>query len=81
MCGQEGYFGTSAFSCVLDIDALSTIKAEAQSLIEPEKIIEEAFMGANQSANPCSIKNLTIPTNAQNIIQTNMGDVTDEVLF
>ena len=81
MCGQEGYFGTSAFSCVLDIDALSTIKAETQTLIEPEKIIEEAFMGANQSDNPCSIKNLTIPTNAQNIIQTNMGNVTDEVLF
>ena len=32
MCGQEGYFGTSAFSCVLDTDALSAIKAETQNL-------------------------------------------------
>ena len=81
MCGQEGYFGTSAFSCVLDTDALSTIKAETQNLIDADKLIEEAFMGTVKTDNPCSITNLTIPNNIHHITPSNMGNVTDEIMF
>lgn len=81
MCGQEGYFGTSAFSCVLDTDALSAIKAETQTLFNADKVIEEAFMGLNQTDNPCSIVNLTIPSNVHHIKPSNMGDVSDVAIF
>ena len=80
MCGQEGYFGTSAFTCILDIAALSEIKAETQVLIDSEKIIEDAFIGLNKSTNPCSISSLTIPNNIQDITPSSMGEVTDEIL-
>ena len=81
MCGQEGYFGTSAFTCILDIAALSEIKAETQVLIDSEKIIEDAFIGLNKSTNPCSISSLTIPNNIQDITPSSMGEVTDEILL
>ena len=81
MCGQEGYFGTSAFSCVLDTDALSAIKAETQNLVDSDKLIEEAFMGVSQADNSCSISNLTIPNNIHHIRPSDMGNVTDALLF
>lgn len=81
MCGQEGYFGTSAFSCVLDTDAMSVIKAETQTMFNADKLIEEAFMGVSQKDNPCSIINLTIPNNVHHIKPSNMGDVSDAALF
>jgi len=75
MCGQEGFFGTSAFSCVLDTDAFSTIKAETQKLTDAEKEIQEAFSGHLASDNPCSISNLIMPSNVTHIKATNMGDI------
>lgn len=77
MCGQDGYFGTSAFSCVLDTDAMSTIKAETQELIDAEFAIDEAFAGLGRSEDPCSINNLTIQSNVQHIKPINMGEIHD----
>ena len=76
MCGQEGFFGTSAFSCLLDTAAMSSIKAETQELIDKEQIIENAFGGF--SDDPCSISNLTIPNNIYNIQSEDMGNLADD---
>ena len=77
MCGQEGYFGTSAFSCILDTDAMSSIKSETQELFDAESAIDEAFMGLGRTEDPCSINNLTIPTNVQHIKSIEMGIIND----
>ena len=77
MCGQQGFFGTNAFSCVLDIDAMAAIKAEDQSLVDDQEEIAAAFKGLAPSDDPCSITNLTIPTNVQHIQATDLGAVAD----
>lgn len=75
MCGQEGFFGTSAFSCVLDTDAFSSIKAETQYLVDADKAIQDAFMGHSATDDPCSIANLLIPSNVSHIKPSKMGTV------
>lgn len=75
MCGQEGFFGTSAFSCVLDTDAFSSIKAETQHLVYADKAIQDAFMGHNATDDPCSIANLLIPSNVSHIKPSKMGTI------
>jgi len=75
MCGQQGFFGTSAFSCVLDTDAFSTIKAETQHLVDTDKAIQDAFMGHGATDDPCSISSLLIPSNVSHIKASKMGDI------
>jgi len=77
MCGQEGYFGTSAFSCVLDTDLLSEITSETLELVDVPKAIDEAFADLGSTDNPCSTSNLNIQTNAHNIIAEDMGMIDD----
>ena len=78
MCGQQGFFGTNAFSCVLDTDAMASIKAEVQTLVDQQEEIAAAFKGLAPSDDPCSIANLTIPTNVQHIQATDLGAVADD---
>ena len=74
MCGQEGYFGTSAFQVILDYDKITQIKAdELEDNENIEKVIETGFEGYNNADDECSIGKLTIHTNASNITQTDMG--------
>lgn len=75
MCGQEGFFGTSAFSCVLDTDSFSSIKAETQDLVDADKAIQDAFMGHSATDDPCSITNLLIPSNVSHIKPSKMGTI------
>lgn len=75
MCGQEGFFGTSAFSCVLDTDSFSSIKAETQNLVDADKAIQDAFMGHSATDDPCSIANLLIPSNVSHIKPSKMGTI------
>ena len=75
MCGQTGYFGTSAFSCVLDTDMMATIKAEEEDLVNAKKAIEEAFMGIGPADDPCAISNLTIESNVGNLHAEDMGSM------
>ena len=78
MCGQEGYFGTSAFQVVLDIDKIAQVSSEEWKEKDDDLEIQEGFEGLVGSSNePCSIANLTIQNNIQNIIATDMGDIDD----
>ena len=77
MTGQQGFFGTNAFSCVLDTDDVK-IKAEVQNLVDEQQEIADAFKGLAPSDDPCSISNLTIPTNVQHIQATDLGTVADD---
>jgi len=73
MCGQEGYFGTSAFQVILDIDKITQIKADDLEDENAEQIIEDGFEGYNNGEDECSIKNLTINNNVSNLNAVDMG--------
>ena len=77
MCGQEGYFGTSAFQTMLDINKFTKLKAEQINLQSNAEIIENSFMNIENKDDPCSMDNLTFENNVENLNATNTGDVNE----
>ena len=77
MCGQEGYFGTSAFQTMLDINKFTKLKAEQINLQSNTEIIENSFMNIENKDDPCSMNNLTFENNVENLNATNTGQVND----
>ena len=75
MCGQEGYFGTSAFNVVLDLDRLTLIE-ESQSYSAPGDIMGD-FEDLDVNNDPCSLPNIEISSNVDNIKTTDMGMIDD----
>jgi DNA-directed RNA polymerase II subunit RPB1 len=73
MCGQEGYFGTSAFQVILDYDKITQIKADELLDENADKIIEKGFEGYINIEDACGIDKLTIHNNAPNIKTVDMG--------
>ena len=78
MCGQEGFFGTSCFQVVLDIEEMQ--KMEATSEYKPVNVDEEIekFFGSVQNPeDPCGINKLSIQNNIVTIKAEDMGNDTD----
>jgi len=78
MCGQEGFFGTSAFQVVLDIDEM--IKMEAAAEYKNEDVVEEIdkFFGNIENPNDtCSVNKISIQNNAISIKPKDMGEDND----
>jgi len=74
MCGQEGYFGTSAFQVVLDLEKIAQVTATEFVAEDDATFIEEHFEGAMKSEEGvCSIDNLTIHSNAVYIQPVDIG--------
>lgn len=73
MCGQEGYFGTSAFQVVLDLEEMQKLH-ETSDYKDPE-IKEIEHTDATQQ---CSIKNLAVQNNVVSIKQTDLGEDVDD---
>jgi len=73
MCGQEGYFGTSAFQVILDYDKITQIKPDDLEENNVSKMIEDKFEGYNDE-DECSIKNLKINNNVSKINAVDMGE-------
>ena len=74
MCGQEGFFGTSAFQVVLDIDEM--IKMEAAVEYKNVDIVEEIDKFFGDIDNPddkCSVNKITIQNNVISIKPKDMG--------
>jgi len=76
MCGQEGYFGTSAFQVVLDIDKITQMNAEEWKEDNDAEKIQTSFEESQSTEGVCSISNITIQSNVMNIISSDMGDDT-----
>jgi DNA-directed RNA polymerase II subunit RPB1 len=79
MCGQQGYFGTSAFQVLADINAL--VQHEASEEFEDEdgdKIIDGAFEGVSGEGDKCNINNLTMNSNTMNIKEVDLGGDDDD---
>jgi len=76
MCGQEGYFGTSAFQVVLDIDEMKKLVPLAQPPSD-DSVIETEFDKVVDSDN-CSKSNLNITNNAENIENKELGSYNND---
>jgi len=78
MCGQEGYFGTSAFQLVLDMDKMKSVVSEElddEQMNEEEMIQNKLDLG--NVGEKCSIPNITIENNISNIVASDMGSIED----
>ena len=81
MCGQQGYFGTSAFQVLADINALMEQEPVEDGDEEDElgdNIIDNAFEGVSGQDDKCSINNLTIDNNTMNIKELDLGGADDD---
>jgi DNA-directed RNA polymerase beta' subunit len=78
MCGQEGFFGTSAFQVVLNIEEMQ--KLEADSEYKPVNIDDkiEMFFGESQNQDDkCAISKIAVQNNVITIQAEDMGDDND----
>jgi DNA-directed RNA polymerase II subunit RPB1 len=75
MCGQEGYFGTSSFQVLLDMNKMMKFSGEAKyNVMDANEEIESAFEMENPD-DACSIHNLSMNTTITNIKKENLGNV------
>jgi DNA-directed RNA polymerase II subunit RPB1 len=74
MCGQEGFFGTSAFQVMLDMDKLQEFNAINVDTINEnaQDIIDGSFSVESQNT-PCSDIKLNITSNSDNIKIVDLG--------
>jgi DNA-directed RNA polymerase II subunit RPB1 len=78
MCGQEGFFGTSLFQVVLNIEEMMTLEATSEyKPIDDSVEIENFFGKVENPVDECSKNNLLIQNNVSNIKTIDMGNDTD----
>uniref|UniRef100_A0A6C0EGE3 DNA-directed RNA polymerase n=1 Tax=viral metagenome TaxID=1070528 RepID=A0A6C0EGE3_9ZZZZ len=78
MMGQEGFYGTSVFQVVLDLDEMMKLEENMKyEQTEDDKMIEEAFGEIEEPGDSCSTKNLTVQNNVVSIKYTDMGGDND----
>jgi DNA-directed RNA polymerase II subunit RPB1 len=75
MCGQEGFFGTSAFQVVLDIEEMQRLEAVSE-YVQPDdqKAIDEFFGQVENPDDPCAITKITIQNNVISLKAEDMGN-------
>ncbi len=74
MCGQEGLYGTSSFQLVLDLNEMAKLEEQYKyENVNASKIIDRELMdNIEDSGDVCSVSNLTINTNINNLKQHEM---------
>jgi DNA-directed RNA polymerase II subunit RPB1 len=78
MCGQEGFYGTSAFQVVLDIEEMKKLEGIAQyEQMDENEEIEKAFGMMDAADAPCSTNKLTIQNNVVSIKSADLGGDND----
>ena len=76
MCGQEGFFGTSSFQVVLDLEEMQKLEATSEyKPLEEEREIETFFGSAENPNDSCSINQLSIQNNVISIKNSEMGSI------
>ena len=75
MCGQEGFFGTSSFKVLLDMNKMIKFAGQDEyNITNATDEIEKAFM-MESSDDVCSISNLSMNVTVSNIKKENLGNV------
>ena len=81
MCGQEGYYGTSAFQVLVNIDEMMKQEAVEYRHIDANEEIDDAFK-ANSSVgletDKCGIPKLAIQSCVDNVKKVRLGKVDDD---
>ena len=78
MCGQEGFFGTSAFQVVLDIDEMIKLEAAAEyKNVDVVDEIDKFFGNIDNPNDSCSVNKISIQNNAISIKPKDMGEDDD----
>jgi DNA-directed RNA polymerase II subunit RPB1 len=81
MCGQEGYYGTSAFQVLVNIDEMMKQEAVEYRHTDTNEEIDEAFK-ANSSVgldtDKCGIPKLAIQSCVDNVKKVRLGNVDDD---
>jgi DNA-directed RNA polymerase II subunit RPB1 len=75
MCGQEGYFGTSSFQVLLDMNKMMKFSGESKyHVMDANEEIDAAFEMENPD-DVCSIHNLSMNATISNVKKENLGNV------
>jgi DNA-directed RNA polymerase II subunit RPB1 len=76
MCGQEGFYGTSAFQVILDIEEMKKQQPVDISFADETKELEKLLTGLKdaEGGNVCSTDSLKINNYVANIKQTKLGE-------
>jgi DNA-directed RNA polymerase II subunit RPB1 len=81
MCGQEGYYGTSAFQVLVNIDEMMKQESVEYRHTDTNEEIDEAFK-ANSSVgldtDKCGIPKLAIQSCVDNVKKVRLGKVDDD---
>jgi DNA-directed RNA polymerase II subunit RPB1 len=68
MCGQEGFFGTSSFQVVLDIEEMLKLEASSEyKNIDEVDVIDKFFGKIDNPNDSCSMNNIGIQNNVVSI--------------
>jgi len=74
MCGQEGFFGTSAFQVVLDLKEMQQLDATTEyKPVNTEEEIEKFFGAIENPDDPCGINKIAIQNNVVTIKTEDLG--------
>jgi DNA-directed RNA polymerase II subunit RPB1 len=76
MCGQEGFFGTNAFDVILDFNKINEFNNNGLNNIDENELIENTLNNININ-NICSVNNLKVDCNIDNIIGNDLGEIDD----
>jgi len=76
MCGQEGYFGTNAFDVILDFNKVSEFNNNEIKNIDENEVIENTLNNLSIN-NICSINNIKVDVNIENIADNDLGELDD----
>ena len=77
MCGQEGYFGTSAFQLLLDLNEMKSAAAQKLSAVNLTESIEKGLGTKDNPNDPCAASNLEVQNNVMHISGVDMGEDND----
>jgi DNA-directed RNA polymerase beta' subunit len=78
MCGQPGYYGTNSFGLVLDMKAVEKMNDADMKRENTNDKIESMFNDMGLMAEKCSMKNIRVDNNVQNLKATDMGSCGDD---
>jgi DNA-directed RNA polymerase beta' subunit len=77
MCGQPGYYGTNAFSLMLDMKAIENMEDTAVIQENARQNLDDHFANIGEDAK-CDINKIDIDNNVKNIKIMDMGDCNDD---
>ena len=75
MCGQQGYYGTSSFDIMLDINEISKLKSKN---MEKKFDIDNLMDEIDNSEDFCSANNIKIDDGSSQIKSKNTGNIDDD---